>query len=314
MAHWQTLVDCPDRIRYHRVKHQGAAAARNAGIECSRGDLIAFTDIDCVADSGWLAALNTTFQAHELDAVGGLTLSYSLSTRVERYCDYFGSLRTPIFQEGRVAFLIAANSCWRAEVLKRLAGFHAEYRRYAERGVIVIGFEDFDLSRRARAGGFQLGFAPEAIVFHQHRTHLSARLRQLYRYGAGGAFYQHLSPEQIPGRYQLPYPARTSHVLAAVGRELGRLWLAPFSYQDPQICFDQRLLYPVFDVLQRFAFYAGFYLMSTRLSKMHHAAKYQDIQNANPPGISSIREEELSRPTVGCPQSGQVEFGSTPSI
>src|SRR5438045_3029619 len=39
-----------------REPAQGAAAARNAGVLASTGDVLAFTDSDCVADPEWLAS------------------------------------------------------------------------------------------------------------------------------------------------------------------------------------------------------------------------------------------------------------------
>lgn len=52
------------RLRYLREASVGLSAARNAGLRVARGMLIAFTDDDCTAEPGWLAALQATFAAH----------------------------------------------------------------------------------------------------------------------------------------------------------------------------------------------------------------------------------------------------------
>src|SRR5262249_55512081 len=45
------------QLRLLRAPHGGPAAARNAGAREAAGDLLAFTDDDCVPSSGWLQAL-----------------------------------------------------------------------------------------------------------------------------------------------------------------------------------------------------------------------------------------------------------------
>ena len=50
---------------------RGAAWGRNQGIRRAKGDLIAFTDDDCVPGSQWLATLIDAIDRHDADGVGG---------------------------------------------------------------------------------------------------------------------------------------------------------------------------------------------------------------------------------------------------
>src|ERR1700735_2760964 len=50
---------------------QGAYAARNHGVSVSSGEIIAFTDADCVASPSWLAHLVEPFASPEVCIVQG---------------------------------------------------------------------------------------------------------------------------------------------------------------------------------------------------------------------------------------------------
>src|ERR1700686_4529922 len=137
-----------DRLVCVSIPRGGTAVARNAGLKIATGDFVAFTDIDCIPSRDWLRRFVEGLQDTGLDAAGGLTMSHRTTTVIERYCDYFGSLRTPVFRNG-ITFLIGANCCWRMTALRCLGGFSSAYARYASYGITLNGFEDFELSWRA---------------------------------------------------------------------------------------------------------------------------------------------------------------------
>src|SRR5262245_5930044 len=49
------------RIRYLHLVAAGAARARNAGIECASGFIVAFIDDDAMAEPGWLQGIAEAF-------------------------------------------------------------------------------------------------------------------------------------------------------------------------------------------------------------------------------------------------------------
>src|SRR6202020_1831650 len=54
----------PAFVRYFRQPHRGPSAARNRGIRESRGEFLAFLDIDDLWDSGHLSRLHAALTAH----------------------------------------------------------------------------------------------------------------------------------------------------------------------------------------------------------------------------------------------------------
>src|SRR4051794_32738190 len=47
---------------YLREENRGAGPARNLGMDQSAGEILAFTDSDCVPDPDWLRALDRSFE------------------------------------------------------------------------------------------------------------------------------------------------------------------------------------------------------------------------------------------------------------
>src|SRR6266705_3161626 len=68
------IVDEYDDFHVIHQENKGLSAARNVGIAASTGDIIAFTDSDCVVDPDWLHYLVATFLTSGKAAVGGPNL------------------------------------------------------------------------------------------------------------------------------------------------------------------------------------------------------------------------------------------------
>ena len=66
--------------RYVREDQRGLDNARNAGLRVARGDLVAFTDDDCVPPPTWLRALGGLFADPAVAAVTGPAFAHSLDT------------------------------------------------------------------------------------------------------------------------------------------------------------------------------------------------------------------------------------------
>ena len=142
------------QLRYLRLEPgRGPAAARNAGWRATRAPMVAFTDDDCVASPGWLAAVlkgarsepgavlqgRTEPRPDEQDAQG----PFSRTLRVRDLGPYYQT----------------CNVAYPRELLERVGGFDEET-------FTVPGGEDADLAWRAQDSGAGTAFVDEALVFH----------------------------------------------------------------------------------------------------------------------------------------------------
>jgi glycosyltransferase involved in cell wall biosynthesis len=68
----EMIVDEFPKVRFLTQDHRGPAAARNRGVAGARGEIIAFTDDDCVAPRNWLTRLADGYARHpRVAGVGG---------------------------------------------------------------------------------------------------------------------------------------------------------------------------------------------------------------------------------------------------
>ena len=62
---------------------KNAACGRNAGILKAKGDIIAFTDGDCIVHSEWLAVIEEIFEDLTVDGIGGKVIAANPENDIE---------------------------------------------------------------------------------------------------------------------------------------------------------------------------------------------------------------------------------------
>jgi cellulose synthase/poly-beta-1,6-N-acetylglucosamine synthase-like glycosyltransferase len=158
----------------------GPASARNAGIRQATGDIVAFTDADCVAAADWLEGLVRRFaEAPEVAGIGGPLRNVATADHwVSRYLLAVEFYRHRM-RNGRVDYLVTANAAFRRSALTAVGGFTERDRAWAE---------DADLCFRLVQSGYTLLLAPQGSVTHVGVLSSVRRfVRELYRYGFGNS-------------------------------------------------------------------------------------------------------------------------------
>jgi len=190
-----------DNVRHVCEPRPGLAVAHNLGIAAARGELLAFTDDDVIADPGWLAAIVAGFDRPERPAcVTGLILPAELRTPAQRLLYRHGGYAKgfrpvvydraappadPLFPFTAGRFGSGANMAFRADVLRGLGGFDPA----TGVGTPARGGDDLLAFFRTIVRGHRIAYEPAALVWHRHHTGPDAVERQVRGYGTGlGAF------------------------------------------------------------------------------------------------------------------------------
>ncbi|MGO8823686.1 MAG: glycosyltransferase family 2 protein [Acidimicrobiales bacterium] len=150
---------------------RGLSGARNTGIACSTGDVVAFLDDDAYADPQWLANLVGPMADPSVAGVGGWVLPHWETARPEWFpeafywvlgCSYVGLPTT----DGHLRNPIGANMAIRRRVFRSVGGFASGLGRI---GKVPLGCEETELCIRytGRFPDQEFVLARDAVVHHR---------------------------------------------------------------------------------------------------------------------------------------------------
>ncbi len=138
----------------------GPGPARNTGAAACSGDVLAFTDADCLPAPGWLAAVEKAFADPNLCIAGGDVrvgvVNPARLDMIEAYESVFGYQVERYIRD--MGFTITCNLAMRPAVLSAVGPF----------GGLAIA-EDRDWGQRATAMGYRIHYVPQMVVFHPAR-------------------------------------------------------------------------------------------------------------------------------------------------
>ena len=167
-----------------RQENAGPAAARNVGAQQAKGELIAFTDDDCMPSPSWLSGFAARLAQAPNAMVGGRSLNalphnlYSTASQV--LIDYLYAYYSDPQKE---MFFASNNTAMVRKHFLSIGGFDTSFP--------LAAAEDRELCDRWQQQGLPIRYAPEVTVYHAHHLSLKPFWRQHFAYGRGAfCFHQ----------------------------------------------------------------------------------------------------------------------------
>jgi glycosyltransferase involved in cell wall biosynthesis len=182
----QEIMKSFPRVRNILQKNRGLSVARNVGIAAATGEVIAFTDSDCMVDRDWLYFLVQTLLSSNFAAVGGPNISPPATDWIQATVGAApGSPSHVLLTDTIAEHVPGCNMAYHKWALEMIGGFDPEYRKAGD---------DVDVCWRLMQSGYQIGFSPAAVVWHYRRFEVRTYFSQQVGYGEAEAMlrYKHL--------------------------------------------------------------------------------------------------------------------------
>jgi glycosyltransferase involved in cell wall biosynthesis len=161
-------------VRYLRQDNAGPASARNRGWRAATGEVICFTDSDCVPAHDWVSKLVEEYTSKEIGGVGG-TYDIVNDHSLLASCVHEEIVQRHLRMPRQVNYLGSFNVSYRRTVLEQIGGFYESYR--------MASGEDNELAYQVIKRGYRLIFTKDARVAHHHPEHLLRYLKQQFWHG-----------------------------------------------------------------------------------------------------------------------------------
>ncbi|MCB4792836.1 MAG: PqqD family peptide modification chaperone [Elusimicrobia bacterium] len=173
-------------VIYVFKEKKGHSFARNKGLKIATGEIIAFTDADCVVDKNWVISFVNEFKMCSAACCGGKSLPlkknnwlsdnfYDFKRKYNESKSFKNSSIENYFDE---PLFPTCNLACQKEVLDKIGYFDEN----------ILANEDTDLVWRINLSGYQLKYVDSALVYHFHQDNIINTTKLIARY----IYWQHI--------------------------------------------------------------------------------------------------------------------------
>ncbi len=271
------IIDSFGFTRLEERTHQSSYAARNVGIRAARGEFIAFTDSDCEVAPDWLTELLAAARDNpNAGCIAGEILAFPPSTPVERYSEKIGLLRQrgPLSGWHFKPYAQTANAAYRRDVFDRIGVFEPTMKSGGDAEIAWRMLDKTD---------YEIKFAPDAKVYHHHRTSVRDLWAQFHRYGGGKLSWARARTDYTPPQWT----KIQDELVDALDTHAAALMQA-----DAE---EERYLFPLFGLVSKAAHLSGY---------------TEDILRALAPGATPAEWAALA--ARGAPAASSTKTPSAP--
>jgi O-antigen biosynthesis protein len=192
----QIAAEFPE-FRLIRQSNKGLSVARNVGLHAALGELIAYTDSDCVVDPHWLAFMVRAMAESKLDGCGGPNYAPHEDGWVEGCVAASpGAPCHVLISDDRAEHLAGCNMLFRKAALEDVGGFDPQF---------TAAGDDVDICWRLMDAGHVLGYCPSAFVWHFRRNTVKAYYGQQRGYGKAEAMLYLKYPQRFNALGQIKW-------------------------------------------------------------------------------------------------------------
>ncbi|MGC8913860.1 MAG: glycosyltransferase [Thermoplasmata archaeon] len=176
--------------RYTNIRlfeHGGTRGeSRNFGVKQAKGEYVAFTDGDCIANPFWLSELRNGLKENQIVAGRTIQIGYHAFEKLER---------VELVYKGSDVTYPTANIAYEKKLFEEIGGFDPWF----------VTAEDIDLNLRAVERGAKITYNPKAIIYHRARESFYKFFKQAFWNGYGrkqltvkhGKLWQNYKPTEM---------------------------------------------------------------------------------------------------------------------
>lgn len=155
-------------VRYFHKPGKGKSKALNIGISKARGNILAFTDDDCIVSEAWLNSIDKFFKQHrDVDAVFGQTFPYEPNINKGLICPCTNKFKKLEFFK-KPTFHMNIGFGNNMAIKKQAFVQFGNFKEWLGPGSIGSNAEDAEFILRLLTNKKTVGRNPLMIVFHDN--------------------------------------------------------------------------------------------------------------------------------------------------